>query len=483
MRDLSRRLFLKSTAAAVAFLPSVHLRAAGANERIRVAVVGLKWRGGDHVDAFSKLPDASLAAICDLDQRFLDRETDKLAKQNLKTDTLTDCRKLLERKDIDAVVIATPNHWHALLTIWACQAGKDVYCEKPVCHNLWEGRQMVAAAKKYGRIVAAGTQARSDVGVAAAVEHIRSGALGKIKYIHALWYRRRDSIGKKPPWTPDFLDYDLWCGPSPKEPITRNELHYDWHWVWPTGNGDVCNLGVHLVDIARWFNDAKTLPRRVFSVGGRYAFNDAGETPNTQLTVFDYPVPIILENRNLPARTGVDQCDVFRGTRSGVIVQCENGYFSGYNTGGWTYDNNDKKLKQFVGNGGLSHQANFLAAVRSRKTEDLAAPLETGRQSSSCCLAANISIRSGGPGSPADIRKSLEGFPVAAEAFGTMEKHLGANGVDLAATPLTLGPWLAIDPTSETITAVQNGDAAALNKAIALTKDAYRAPYVVFENM
>lgn len=484
MAQFSRRIMLKGSiaAAAGAVLPWTGARAAGANERIRVAVLGFKWKGAEHIEVFNKIPGVQVAALCDVDPKILAREMDKLHKENLKADTLTDPRKLLDRKDIDAVVIATPNHWHALLAVWACQAGKDVYCEKPVCHNLWEGRQMVAAQKKYGRIVAAGTQSRSDTALRAATEYIHQGNLGKIQYIHALWFKKRDSIGKKAPWTPDWLDYDLWCGPSPLQPITRNELHYDWHWAWPTGNGDLGDLGVHVSDIARWFIGADALPRRVLSLGGRFVLDDAGQTPNTQLTIYDYPVPVIVENRNLPGKPGTDVMDAVRGIRTGVIVQCENGYYAGYQ-GGWIYDNAGKKIKQFPGDGGKTHQQNFVDAIRSRKQQDLRAPIEMGRQSTSCCLTGNISYRVGRPASPSDVRKSVEAFPLATAAFDSMEKHLHANKVDLAATPLTLGSWLTVEPKTETIVGVENGDAAKLNASLALTKDTYRAPYVMPENV
>ena len=478
MMKLSRRTFIKTGVAAAAASVSMPAwsQAIGTNDDIRVAIVGLRWRGADHIVDFRKVPGARVAAICDVDPQILDRELKKLDKDNYKVFSCTDPRKLLDRRDIDAMVIATPNHWHALLTVWSCQAGKDVYVEKPVCHSIWDGRRMIEAGQRYGRIIQSGTQTRSDHGVQQAVDWVRAGNLGKIQWIHALWFKKRESIGLVPPHTPDWLDYDLWCGPSPKAPITRKELHYDWHWMWNTGNGDLGDLGIHEFDVARWFAGHDGRPPRIMSLGGRFVMNDAGQTPNTQLTVFDYPdIPIIVENRNLPMKAGETAMDAVRGIRSGVVVQCEGGHYAGYQ-GGWAYDKDGKRIKQFVGDGGRDHQKNFIAAMRSRKTSDLRAPIETGYMSTSTCLLGNISYRLGSPADSARAHAAVEKLPFAAETVSRIASHLAANGVDLRQTPLNLGPWLTVDDAQGTIAAVEGGE---LARARSMLKDEYRAPYVI----
>src|SRR5205807_7292226 len=230
--------------------------------------------------------------------------------------TYTDVRKLLENKDIDVISTATPNHWHSLITIWSCQAGKDVYVEKPVSHNVFEGRQCVEAARKYNRIVQAGSQGRSNGAQREAFAWIKEGHLGKIKIARGLCYKRRPSIGKVdgPQPIPSQIDYDLWCGPALKLPLTRKKLHYDWHWVWNTGCGDLGNQGIHEMDVARWFLGAMELSPRVFSVGGRLGYVDDGETPNTMVIYHDYPTaPLIFEVRGLPDKPGSKNMDQYKG--------------------------------------------------------------------------------------------------------------------------------------------------------------------------
>jgi len=326
-------------------------RVLGANDEVRVAVIGLGGKGGQHTRVFSELPGVRLVALCDVDPKRLAEYVKRFAG----VFAATDPRKVLERKDIDAVVIATPDHWHALLAVWACQAGKDVYVEKPVSHNIWEGGKIMEAAEKYGRVVQAGTQYRSDEGLKEAAAYMQQGNLGKALWGHVLWYELRGSIGKVAPYMPEGLDYDLYCGPAPVEPLTRERLHYDWHWVWPTGTGDLGNSGVHAFDVCRWFAGYDDLPPRVLCTGGRFAVDDAGQTPNTQLTVLDYkPAPIYIENRNLPMRPGTREMDQLQGIREGLILQCEGGCFAGFRGGGWAYDNDGKKIRQFKATGGLS---------------------------------------------------------------------------------------------------------------------------------
>jgi len=371
----SRREFLRTTAAGAAALALPTARVLGANGDVRVAVIGVGGKGRQHAGVFARLPGVRLVALCDVDPKRLAER----AKGFDGVDSCTDPRRILDRNDVDAVVIATPDHWHALLAIWACQAGKDVYVEKPVSHNIREGRKIIEAARKYSRIVQAGTQYRSDEGLAEAARYIHEGNLGKVLWGHVPWYERRGSIGQVAPHTPDWLDYDLYCGPAPVKPLRRKELHYDWHWVWSTGTGDLGNSGIHAFDVCRWFAGYEGLPPRAICIGGRFGVDDAGETPNTQLTVLDYkPAPIFIENRNLPVKKGDKAMDHLRGIREGVVLQCENGYFAGFRGGGWAYDNQGNKIKQFKGDGGGAHQANFIRAVRfhSRRARAQGRPAE-----------------------------------------------------------------------------------------------------------
>jgi predicted dehydrogenase len=349
--------------------------------------------------------------------------------------------------------------------------------EKPISHNVWEGRKAVEAARKHGRIVQGGTQNRSDVGFREAVEYIQQGNLGRILWAHGLWFKMRPSIGRVdgPQKVPEHIDYNLWTGPAPLKPLMRERLHYDWHWFWDTGNGDMANLGVHQIDDCVWAIGQSGLPRRVISIGGRFGYTDDAETPNTQMAIFDYePAPIIIEVRGLPRAKGVRGMDSYRGVRSGNIIQCENGYFAGGRGGGWAYDNDGKKIRQFKGDGGGGHQANFIQAMRSRKVSDLHADVLEGHYSAALCHIANISHRLGRKSSPEQVKQAVGDNQEALETFKRFEKHLAANEVDIEKTPLVLGPWLKIDSGTEKFV----GDSP-LGRANELLKRNYREPFVV----
>jgi predicted dehydrogenase len=483
MSSWTRRDFLKGTVAVAA--GSTILKAAGsaraqpmgANGDIRVAVIGFNSKGRSHIGAFKNMPGVRLVALCDVDPKILDREVAGLKQDNIEVFATNDFRRILDRDDIDAVTIATPNHLHAPLTVWACQAGKDVYVEKPVSHGVWEGRKMVEAATKYNRIVQSGTQTRSDDGAPIAVEYVRSGKLGKIQWIHAVWFKNRGSIGIKSPWYPDWIDYNLFCGPAPEVPLRRNELHYDWHWMWDTGNGDISNLGTHMFDLSRWFAGFPTQPPRVISFGGRYGVHDCGDTPNHQLTILEYPdFPIMIEIRNLPMGRDGRDTEPVRGTRSGVIVQCEGGYYMGYQGGG-IYDNEGKRIEQIPGDGGRTHFENFIEGVRSRKMADLRAPIDVGHVSTSSLLMGNISIRCGKPADGAAIRKAIDGNQVALDRLDNLEKHLAEHGIDLAKEPLTLGSRLEFDAKTEKFTGSSHPDM--LADANFQLKGVYREPFAI----
>jgi len=456
----------------------------GANDAVRVAIIGIRSKGRQHIDVFRAVPGVRVAAICDADEDILQREAKRFAGWNEKVATYLDVRRLLESKEIDAVVIAAPNHWHSLMAIWACQAGKDVYVEKPISHNIWEGRKVVQAAQKYKRIVQAGTQSRSDKGLQEAFAYIKAGNLGKIIVARGFCYKKRDSIGKVrgPQPIPKSVQYDLWTGPAPIGPLMRKELHYDWHWVWATGNGDIGNQGIHEMDMCRWALGQEGLPPRVMSIGGRYGYDDDGTTPNTQISILDYsPAPLIFEVRGLPQKKGLAAMDQYRGVRVGIVIQCEQGYYAGGGGGGWVYDNDKKRIKQFLGEGGADHAANFIQAVRSHSSSDLRAPVEGGHISSALCHLSNISYRLGQRTSPSLIQEAIRSQAEYKETFQRFEEHLSLNEVDINSTIPVLGPWLEVDGQKERF--LQKGEYDISRWANELVKDNYRAPYVVPENV
>jgi hypothetical protein len=289
-------------------------------------------------------------------------------------------------------------------------------------------------------------------------------------------YGLRTSIGKVdgPQPVPKSVDYSLWCGPAPMVPLMRKNLHYDWHWVWPTGDGDFGNNGIHYIDICRWISGQNKLPPRVVSLGGRFGYIDDGETPNTQIVYLDYqPVPILFELRNLPRVKGDSAMDHYRGVRYGVIVDCEGGYLAG----GWAYDWNGKRIKQFHLTEGTGHHENFIQAVRSRQVSDLNADVQEGYLSAALCHMGNISQRLGKVAARDQILAHFKGNADLVESFERVQEHLLVNGVDLQQTPRMLGPWLTMDPQTEKFT----GELA--NEANKLARGSYREPFVVPENV
>ena len=471
----SRRSFLKKAALTSAVLCSGS-SVLGANDDIRVAIIGLGNKGRGHLGNFDEMDGVRIAGLCDVDPKRLDeRGKDFKGKGAFFT---TDARKIIERRDIDAVVIATCDHWHGLLAVWACQSGKDVYVEKPVSHNILEGHKMIQAAKKYNHIMQAGTQYRSDEGLAQAVEYVQSGKLGKILHAHVLWYEFRPGIGRVPAYTPDWLDYDLYCGPGELKPLRRNGLHYDWHWLWNTGTGDLGNSGIHAFDFCRWMMGYQSLPPRAICVGGRFGVDDVGETPNTQLTLLDYDdAPIVIEDRNLGEKKGSRNLDHVLGVREGVIVYCEGGYFAGLRAGGWVYDNDGKKIKQFAGGGGGNHTTNFIEAVRRRDASILKAPIEQGHISSACCHLGNISYRLGTPSTTDRIMSTIKNSDLVGRIFDSIAKHLEANEVDLNKNAARLGPLMTVDTVSEEIVALDGSGT--LSEAKKFAHGTYRKPFVM----
>jgi predicted dehydrogenase len=453
MIQYNRRRFLQGAAGAVALTVLPRVARADVNSQIRMATIGLNGRGKSHLGGFGK----NIVAVCDCDRSVLDKQAkDFERKQGRKVDRVVDYRELLDRKDIDAISIATPNHTHALIAVAAAEAGKHVYCEKPVSQCLWEGRQIVNAARRYDRLIQCGTQARSSVCNQEAVEYVRNGKLGKLQYVVGLCYKPRPSIGKldKPLKISSSVDYDLWCGPAAKMDIYRPHLHYDWHWDFNTGCGDMGNQGVHQMDVARWYLGDKDLPSRVISVGGRLGYEDAGNTPNSQTVLLDYAsAPLIFETRGLPA-SKADQrswkpMDKYRDSQIGVIVQCEDGYISSsanYKTVE-VFNPAGERIKQFRGGG--NHFRNFLDAVQSGRREDLNAEVLEGHLSSALCHMANVSHRLGEKQTASDIKAAVAGNPTFAESVDRLLAHLQANEIDVDSPTVTLGPMLEFDAKTE----------------------------------
>ncbi|MGV3757417.1 MAG: Gfo/Idh/MocA family protein [Verrucomicrobiota bacterium] len=489
MKNQTRRNFLKTSlfaGATIAWTAKSWAQVPGANSSIRVATIGFRGRGKDHIGGMVKLAPEGVKyiALCDVDQKVLDSGRDAFAKMKepQTVDTYSDMRKMLERKDLDVVTIATPNHWHALAAIWSIQAGKDVYVEKPVSHNVWEGRKIVEAARKYNRIVQTGTQSRSSHAIKEAVAWVQAGNLGKMKIARGLCYKPRASIGdtEGAQAVPETVNYDIWCGPAPLSPPMRNSktygpIHYEWHWFWAYGNGDLGNQGIHQMDIARWFTGEDRLSPKVFSVGGRLGYKDDAETPNTQIVYHDYEkVPLIFEVRGLPEKTGSKNMDKYKGGSVAVVIECEGGHITVPNyTSATAVDKDGKVIKEWKG--ASDHYDNFIQCVKSRKATDLHADIWEGHLSSALCHTGNISYRLGKKSSPDEIKEAIKASPDAVPTFERMAEHLAANGVDIKSDNLTIGPVLTMDPKTEKF--VGNAEADKL-----LTRE-YRAPYVVPERV
>lgn len=484
MPHISRRRFLSGSSAAFVSLalPAAARtpRRRGPSEEIRAAVIGLNGRGQNHVEELRALEGVRVVALCDVDELVLARALKPFAERGEKVDGHADARRVYDREDVDVVCIATPNHWHALGTIWACQAGKDVYVEKPVSHDLWEGRQMVAAARKYGRIVQAGTQCRSSEGIADAIAWLRAGNLGAIEVARGFCYKARKSIGKVsgPQPIPAQVDYELWCGPAPLVPLWRKSLHYDWHWVFDTGNGDLGNQGVHQVDLCRWALGASTLPKRVMSLGGRFGYADDGNTPNTQIFVCDYEeAPLVFEVRGLPPDKAAQasawdnaHMDRYKGVSIGCVIECADGWLEIPNyDSARAFDASGALVQEW--SGASSHFANFIAAVRARDASLLKSEVAEGHLSAALCHAGNASYRLGAASPVEETRARLKDDALAAEVFERVSAHLAANEVDLARERFAVGPWLELDPEHERCTSHV--------EANWLLASQYRPPFVV----
>ncbi len=403
---MNRRHFLM-TSASVATAAGKLRAASGPNETVRIAVVGFHGRGKDHIKQWTSLPNVEIVALCDIDDSVMNNGlnmVEKLGKK--KPAAYTDLRKLLEDKSIDAISIATPNHLHTLQTIWACQAGKDVYVEKPCSHNMFEAKQVVAGARRYNRMVQQGSQSRSSVALRQAVQKMNDGLIGDLYLARALCYKWRNTIGHTPVSpVPEGVDYDLWLGPAPKTPFTKNHFHYNWHWFWAYGNGDLGNQGIHEVDIARWGLGVK-YPVKATAIGGKFMFDDDQETPNTINCAFEFDdngkrKMMEVEVRHWMSNHEAGIGEPGFGTRKkssntiGNLFYGSKGYLAidGYESYR-TWLGKDQDPGPSATEGG-NHFANFIDAVRSRKQSDLTAEIEEGAASTVLVHLANISYRLG----------------------------------------------------------------------------------------
>ncbi len=430
-KDLHRRDFLGRGAAGAAAWGALSAlarpeRALGANNRVRVAICGVHGRGNDHLKNYAKIQTAEIAALCDIDENVLSERVAEMDKMGLpKPATYTDVRKLLEDQSIDAVSIATPNHWHSLMAIWACEAGKDVYVEKPCSHNLWEGQQLVKAAQRYNRVVQHGTQIRSATAAREMVQKLKNGVIGDTYMARGLCFKWRDTIGHaavEP--VPAGVHYDLWMGPAPVRPFTKNRFHYNWHWNWTYGNGDLGNQGVHQVDVARWGMGLK-FPNKVSAMGGHFMFDDDQQTPNDLNCSFEFDLPngkrcmITFEVRHwitnheagigtprlgTPERkrpAGQAKLGPLSGSHNtvGNIFYGSNGYLSTGDEDAVTYaawlGRDQDPQAPVTGGTENAHFKNFIDCVASRNKADLHAPIEEGHISCALMHLANASYRLG----------------------------------------------------------------------------------------
>ena len=406
--ELSRRNFLKKTVAASSvavvaptIIPS---KVFGANDRINAAVLGVNGRGKSHIKSLMVQKDVQITHLCDPDMNLL-KDRQKSFKETYSKDVALeqDLRRVMDNKDIDVVSIASPNHWHALSVIWACQAGKDVYVEKPGSHNIWEGRKMVEAAQKYDRIVQHGVQLRSSPAVNEAIQLMRDGYIGKVYMARGLVFRWRGDIGDQGfSAVPDGIDYDLWTGPAPMRPFTKNLVHYNWHWHWDYGNGDVGNQGIHETDLCMWGLDVG-LPTKITSMGGKFLWDDCKEVPEVLTSVYKYPDEgkiIQFEVRPWCTNTedGATVGNIFYGDKGIIVVDGYDKYksFLGKDrTPGKSGDDGAPSASGMDrGDGGTDgHFANFIEAVRAHDKTILNGPVETAHLSSGLAHLGNIAYR------------------------------------------------------------------------------------------
>ncbi len=477
MTKISRRDFVTGVSVgAVAF--GVHCgsgysaeKKQSPNEQLGVMVMGCGGRGrSSHLKQFLDDPRTKVLYVCDPDTVCLEAAAAMVEKvQGSKPKMVRDMREALKDPALDIVSCASSNHWHALCGVWAMQAGKHAYIEKPICHNIHEGKALVAAAKKYDRLCQVGSQCRSNPAVKEAFDFIAKGGIGEIKLVRGLCYNRRKSIGPKGAYEwPKTLDYNLWSGPAPMvDPVTRPQFHYDWHWQRLFGNGDMGNQGPHQTDMARTVLGVDEFPTSVITYGGRLgypeerndpAYIDAGDTANTEVSIFNYAggKTLIFETRGLAT-------EAYRGAKVGVVAYGSEGYWVQQSYSKTTaYDLKGNVIREFTGGSDHYHFDNFITAVLAHKPEMLAADARCGHLSAGLSHLGNISYYLGEQNkvSPEEAARVLKDVPGLDDNLETLKRtcdHLRSNKVDLAKTPLSLGPMLKFDNKTETF--IDNDDA------------------------
>ncbi len=432
------------------------VRRIGPNEKVRVAVIGCNGQGGAHVAEWTSLPDVDLVAICDVDKAAYEKACKRVKGEGRKKpEYYSDLRKLFENKNIDAVSIATPNHWHAVMAVWAMQSGKDVYVEKPCSHNVHEGRVITQWARKLGRMCQMGVQSRSMTGMRESLDFIHSGKIGPVKFARAICYRERPSIGlvNTPAPVPEGLDVDLWCGPAEKKVPIRKKFHYDWHWTFETGNGDLGNQNPHELDKARWGLQQNTLPKEVVSLGGRLGYVDNGNVANCQLTLYKWDDAFLISDvRGLPVKTPVN-FDLKKGgpfNKAANIWYGTEGYVVGPSyTSGVAFDYDGNQIGKWAGGEYKAHFANFVKAIRSRNHKDLHLDIEDGHLSSALAHLGNVSYRIGKAVEPGTRPSDLVNEKHVKETLDSFESYLKDHDINYNETKFYLGRTLKIDPKTE----------------------------------
>ncbi len=419
MSGITRREFMQTTASkgagaalGLGVLAKSTASWAKANDRIRVGQIGIRGRGMEHTRAWTRLDNVEIAAVCDIDENLLGPYVENIFTKRKEKEpaVYTDVRKMLEDDSIDAVSIATPNHWHSLMGIWALQAGKHVYCEKPCSHNVWEGRQLANAAKKYGKVVQHGSQIRSNPGIIEAIQKLNEGVIGEVYMARGLCYKWRDSIGHKPDApVPPGVHYDLWLGPAPERAFSENRFHYNWHWHWDYGNGDIGNQGIHQMDVARW-GLGVDMPSKIMSMGGMYLFDDDKEVPNTMNTSFEFPDAgphgkmIVFDTRPWITNdeAGAKIGNVFYGSEGYMVIDTYSHYqvFLGQKEepGPTRDEGND-----------MNHYTNFIESIRANDPSMVNAPIEEGHKSAAMCHLGLISTKLGRAVEFDPVTETIEG--------------------------------------------------------------------------
>lgn len=481
----SRRQFIGGTiagAAGLAALPTF-AKTIGANDDVRVAVIGFNGRGAGHIGSLLGIKGVRIVALCDVDDKVMEKRVADFAKKNIKVKTYRDFRECCADPEIDAITIATPNHSHTLIAMTAIANGKHVYVEKPVSHNIWEGRQLVdaaAVAEKKGLVVQHGMQRRSSPGWVSAMEYVKQGDIGKVTLSRGINFKARKSIGKvAAPVQPTAegrlagtfrdtggkpqiidLDYKLWSAPRPVMALNREQFHYDWHWQWAYGNGDIGNQGPHQLDVARWALGNAALPKRVMSIGGRWGYDDDGETANNQMAFYQFAesAPLLFDNRGLPMKDmnwtkGYEPVYRINGKTSapriGNVIHCENGFVAESKA----YDNDGNMLKKFDNfDEGADHMKNFIDSVRAGKLVNSNLHVSHGYAAAALAQMSNISYRVGKKLGNDQIKERLANDKAGLETFNDFLANLEANKIDTSKELCTAGPWLEFDPESEKFT-------------------------------